>query len=86
MLLETKDGGVLYRGFLTDFWLDKDGGIRELHFEKVRRRVFKNDVETGNANLTINEEMDEAEPTEQEISDVDERYYYIPGEHFIIKY
>ena len=86
MLLETKDGGVLYRGFLTDFWLDKEGGIRELHFENVRRRIFKNDIETRSIELKINEKLDEAEPAELEINDLDERYYYIPGEHFIIKY
>jgi len=87
VLVETKDGGVLYRGFLTDFWLDKNGGIRELHFENVRRRVFKNDADPNGVSLTINgESVPEAEPTAQELLEVDERYYYIPGEHFIIKY
>ncbi|RYY12618.1 MAG: hypothetical protein EOO04_33320, partial [Chitinophagaceae bacterium] len=37
VLLETKNDTLIYRGFLTDFWLDKDGGIKELHMEDVRR-------------------------------------------------
>lgn len=43
VLVETKNDSVLYRGFITDFWLDRDGGICELHIENVRRREFKND-------------------------------------------
>lgn len=82
VLLETRDGSILYRGFLTDFWLDKSGGIKELHFENVRRRAFKQDIEE----IKIDTEATGDEPTEQGIQDVDKRYYYIPGERFIIKY
>lgn len=66
----------MYRGFLTDFWLDKEGGIKELHMEDVRRRVLSKDVQA------VHEAVNEDELAEQ----VDERYYYIPGELFIIKY
>lgn len=81
VLVETKSEAILYRGFLADFWLTKDGEICELHFEMVRRRVFSNDenqkegnIKTGLASELVQEE------------EVDERYYYIPGERFIIKY
>jgi hypothetical protein len=122
LLVETKDASIIYRGFLTDFWLDKDGGIRELHFENVRRRVFKNDEGLGTPNAALNTLADEGQkgivpvapgvnqqltPPEtnaesttsstseesateelapEEIQEIDNRYYYIPGEHFIIKY
>jgi len=90
VLVETKTESILYRGFLTDFWLDKEGGVRELHFENVRRRIFKND-DTRPVDLVINGERisdtgDAEIVPEESISAVDERYYYIPGELFIIKY
>ncbi|TSJ35923.1 hypothetical protein FO440_23675 [Mucilaginibacter corticis] len=75
VLVETKTCDVLYRGFLADFWLDKDGGLSQLHFENVRRRVFENKQITARTEIT-----------EDAIEDVDQRYYYIPGELFIIKY
>lgn len=97
VLLETKNDVLIYRGFLTDFWLDKDGGIKELHMEDVRRRVMSKDIKLqseepgpGADQLPDNgadtpaalEQVFESEITES----IDERYYYIPGERFIIKY
>jgi len=75
VLVETRNETLLYRGFLTDFWLDKEGGIKELHMEDVRRRVLSKDVQA------VHEAVNEDELAEQ----VDERYYYIPGELFIIE-
>jgi hypothetical protein len=86
VLVETKTGDLLYRGFLTDFWLDKDGGIRELHFENVRRRVFTNDPVREVSSGDPGNESEEIAPTEEQLREVDQRYYYIPGERFIIKY
>ncbi|RYG05515.1 MAG: hypothetical protein EOO02_03555 [Chitinophagaceae bacterium] len=93
ILLETRNDVLIYRGFLTDFWLDKDGGIKELHLEDVRRRVMSKDLK-----FSVNDESHTVAPhaTGSEEPDVlyeplvtdqiDERYYYIPGERFIIKY
>jgi hypothetical protein len=88
VVLETKNDTLIYRGFLTDFWLDKDGGIKELHMEDVRRRVLSRDE--------TNEPADQGVQTSNQPSDtsfesdmteaIDERYYHIPGERFIIKY
>jgi hypothetical protein len=105
VLLETKNDMLIYRGFLTDFWLDKDGGIKELHMEDVRRRVLSRDekadpgyindtaigrVVNSNANqASVIDESNKEVPSvfESEISEeIDERYYHIPGEIFIIKY
>lgn len=78
VLVETKSEAILYRGFIADFWLDKDGNICEIHLEMVRRRIFNNDE--NQANKPIAGEPENAQ------DDVDERYYYVPGELFIIKY
>jgi hypothetical protein len=97
VLLETKNDVLIYRGFLTDFWLDKDGGIKELHMEDVRRRVMSNDIKIQTVDPTSGDEAMTANGTdtpaaeelifESEITEsIDERYYYIPGERFIIKY
>jgi len=81
LLVKSKDGLIIYRGFLRDFWLDREGGIKELHLEDVRRRLLAKDSDafTQNFNISTNEE-------EQLIEEVDKRYYYIPGELFILKY
>jgi hypothetical protein len=105
VLLETKNDMLIYRGFLTDFWLDKDGGIKELHMEDVRRRVLSRDERAGSGQLNdgpvsgpddnhpkpgsnVNEgNKEETSVFESGISEeIDERYYHIPGEIFIIKY
>ena len=78
VLVETKGEAILYRGFVADFWLDKDGNICEIHLETVRRRIFNNDENQADHPIPID--------AENEPDDVDERYYYIPGELFIIKY
>jgi hypothetical protein len=100
VLLETKNDMLIYRGFLTNFWLDKDGGIKELHMEDVRRRVLSKDERTDheifhdqvNAPATTLQETDAPDGTDTHVfgsqiaEAIDERYYYIPGEIFIIKY
>jgi len=100
VLVETRNDTIIYRGFLTDFWLDREGGIKELHMEDVRRRVLSrdqqmyDDPENRNQNHTpptseIIEERPEQYPDVFEPDSaalIDERYYYIPGEVFIIKY
>ncbi|WP_133236428.1 hypothetical protein [Mucilaginibacter psychrotolerans] len=101
ILVETKHESIIYRGFLTDFWLDKDGSIKELHMEDVRRRVLAKDTQEFETTLQeIVQTTDVAgiadndtRQTDEEFvfqpksaAMVDERYYYIPGELFIIKY
>jgi hypothetical protein len=35
LLVESKDGLIIYRGFLRDFWLDREGGVKELHLDII---------------------------------------------------
>ncbi|RYY28941.1 MAG: hypothetical protein EOO04_07780 [Chitinophagaceae bacterium] len=84
VVLETRNDTLIYRGFLTDFWLDKDGGIKELHMEDVRRRVLSRDEPNDPAHDHTHAAA--AESTSEITEAIDERYYYIPGERFIIKY
>ncbi|HTE23559.1 hypothetical protein [Flavitalea sp.] len=101
VLLETRNDTLIYRGFLTDFWLDKDGGIKELHMEDVRRRVLSRDEKAEGADFyqtpttaAVNPPGDTTQPPASETmvfesgitEEIDERYYHIPGEIFIIKY
>jgi len=89
VVLETRNDTLIYRGFLTDFWLDKDGGIKELHMEDVRRRVLSRDEKNEPADHGIQQTSTQTGDSafEAEITEaIDERYYYIPGERFIIKY
>jgi len=100
VLLETKNDMLIYRGFLTDFWLDKDGGIKELHMEDVRRRVLSRDEKIESIDRAIAEVATAAtvgttsdagmnDPVvfdSESTEEIDERYYHIPGEIFIIKY
>ncbi len=92
VVLETRNDTLIYRGFLTDFWLDKDGGIKELHMEDVRRRVLSRD-ETNDPQHHVDQGVkpggvasDMLVPDNALTESIDERYYYIPGERFIIKY
>ncbi|MHA4844166.1 hypothetical protein ACX0G7_08380 [Flavitalea antarctica] len=100
VLLETRNDTLIYRGFLTDFWLDKDGGIKELHMEDVRRRVLSKDEKAEGLDFyqtpdaEINPPDNKTQPAISETiifesgitEEIDERYYHIPGEIFIIKY
>jgi hypothetical protein len=88
VVLESRNDMLIYRGFLTDFWLDKDGGIKELHMEDVRRRVLSQDEknEIAPAAVPINQAGGTTAVDPDAAEEIDERYYYIPGERFIIKY
>jgi len=89
VVVDAKNDTIIYRGFLTDFWLDREGGIKELHLEDVRRRILSKDTEVNTEDPISKENLinQSGNITESEtINNIDKRYYYIPGELFIIKY
>ena len=70
VLVEAKDGNVLYCGFLDKYYLSKDG-LDRICLSEVYRRKFDKDV------------TDDQRPDSK--SD-DERYYKMPGDLFVIPY
>jgi hypothetical protein len=70
VLTETKEGNVLYCGFLESYYLSKDGLDRICLSEVYRRR--------------FNEDLKQDERPESKSDD--ERYYKMPGDLFVIPY
>lgn len=74
VLTNTAEGTVLYTGLLEEYILSREGGIDRIYLTDVKRRFFKNDIDT-NDDLT------------KEESGVDnDHYYYMPGNLFVIPY
>ncbi len=69
-LVKSDQGTIIYTGILADYVLSKDGGIDRIYLTNVKRRYLKDDK--------LNQ------PVQAE--DTDERYYYLPGQFFIIPY
>ena len=73
-LVETKEGSYLYCGLIEDFFLSRDNGLDRLYFKKVYRRKLGEDFKR---------ESEDDAPTSKWL---DERYYEMPGEFFVIPY
>lgn len=75
-LLKTDEGTVIYSGLLAEYILTKDGGIDRIYLTEVKRRFLKDDVRADSEKALTNAE--DLSP--------DNRYYYLPGQFFIIPY
>jgi len=75
-LVRTDEGTVIYSGLLTDYILTKEGGIDRIYLSSVKRRFLKDDILNGPESQT------EQKPEDPD----DKRYYYLPGQFFIIPY
>jgi hypothetical protein len=71
LLANTSEGSVIYSGILQDYYLSKDNGLDRLYLSQVYRRKLKDDLEYA-----------EQSPVQK----LDERYYQMPGELFVIHY
>lgn len=71
-LVQTAEGTVIYSGLLSDYILTKDGGIDRIYLSDVKRRFLKDDA-TEKEGQTNEEQKDE-------------RYYFLPGQFFILPY
>jgi hypothetical protein len=78
VMLESKEGTFIYSGILKDFFLSKDEGLDRIYLTNVRRRKMSDDAVTDN----INETEDESDT----LLELDKRYYYMPGDFFVIPY
>lgn len=76
VLVKTNEGTVIYSGLLADYILTKDGGIDRIYLTEVKRRSLKDDL--------IYNPDDDANNTAT--APPDNRYYYLPGQFFIIPY
>lgn|GEM_PF-3459684 len=78
VLVETKNDMVLYCGILNEYTLDANKEIKELRMSGVRRRYLSKDTPIGNNPS----QEDNVDALSEEV--FDERYYFIPGNQFII--
>ena len=78
VMLESKEGTFIYSGILKDFFLSKDEGLDRIYLTNVRRRRMSDDLADTD---------DTAETSESDsLLELDKRYYYMPGDFFIIPY
>jgi hypothetical protein len=71
LLASTSEGSVIYSGILQDYYLSKDNGLDRIYLSQVYRRKLKDDL---------------APSDQSNIQRLDERYYQMPGELFVIHY
>lgn len=71
LLANTGEGSVIYSGILQDYYLSKDNGLDRIYLSQVYRRKLKDDLAFAD------------QTNEQRL---DERYYEMPGELFVIQY
>lgn len=71
LLANTGEGTVIYSGILQDYYLSKDNGLDRIYLSQVYRRKLKDDL---------------AHAEQSDIQKLDERYYQMPGELFVIQY
>lgn len=75
-LVKTDEGTVIYSGLLTDYILTKEGGIDRIYLTSVKRRFLKDDIIYSS----------ESQKEQKQKDPDDKRYYYLPGQFFIIPY
>jgi hypothetical protein len=92
VIVETKEGSYIYSGVIDDFFLTKEEGLDRIYLKNVRRRRLTNEpnehleIAESEAVQTIDlDQIDEPE-TDSEMDALDKRYYYMPGDFFIIPY
>jgi hypothetical protein len=71
LLATTGEESVIYSGILQDYYLSKDNGLDRIYLSQVYRRKLKDDL---------------AHADQSNIQKLDERYYQMPGELFVIHY
>jgi hypothetical protein len=74
-LVKTDEGTVIYTGLLADYILTKEGGIERIYLTSVKRRFLKDDISKSTDAIT-----------EQKQKEKESKYYYLPGQFFIIPY
>ena len=80
LMLESKEGTFIYSGILKDFFLSKEEGLDRIYLTNVRRRKMSDDLTVEATEETNNEESTET------LAEVDKRYYYMPGDFFVVPY
>jgi hypothetical protein len=71
LLANTSEGSIIYSGILQDYFLSKDNGLDRIYLSHVYRRSLKDDL--SHSDRTGAQQLDE-------------RYYQMPGELFVIQY
>jgi hypothetical protein len=70
-LVKSQEGTMIYSGILHDYFLSKDNGLDRIYLKQVYRRKLEHDLPAGGRS---------------ELQTLDERYYQMPGDLFIILY
>ena len=71
LLANTGDGTVIYSGILQDYFLSKDNGLDRIYLSQVYRRKLRDDLSSD---------------LQSSVQTIDQRYYQMPGELFVIHY
>jgi hypothetical protein len=86
VVLETRDSSYIYSGIVQEFFLSKDEGLDRIYLINVRRRKLSDDLETAQlADATTTENSDVSD-NDAPSTEIDKRYYYMPGDLFVIPY
>lgn len=99
ILTDSRDGDIIYSGYLQDYVVTRDEKLDRLYLTAVRRRLFKNDPTGSNPgsdslsspenedlnNINYDPPSAELETTATEIDkELNNRYYFMPGDYFMI--
>jgi hypothetical protein len=87
VLVESKAGEIIYSGFLEQYVLSKEDGLDRIYLTAVRRRRFTKEEQGANP-AVVNDDVQARVDSDSEESTLatDDRYYFMPGDYFIIPY
>lgn len=83
VLVETKEGSVLYCGFLEKYVLTKEEKLDRIYLTVVRRRRLADDAHLG-ATPPTPTLAEENLPSATAAEAFDQRYYHMPGDYLMI--
>ncbi len=86
VVLETRDSSFIYSGIVQEFFLSKDEGLDRIYLINVRRRKLSDDLETAEIADATTTENSDVVIDNQPSTEIDKRYYYMPGDLFVIPY
>lgn len=92
VLVDNKEGSYIYSGWLYEFILSKEEGLDFLCLNGVRRRKLSMDKitepEASKKDIRVSyDNYEEKNETVAQLNNyIDERYYDMPGQNFIIPY
>ena len=72
--MNSTEGNIIYSGILENYFLSKENGLDRIYLRNVYRRKLKDDLGNEHGNVGYLDRH------------LDNRYYAMPGDLFIINY